>query len=235
MKKLTTIICTVCLFFFSTADLSAQDTRFGLKGGATLYKGTIEIGLGGFSIENTSDSDLGFGGGIFVEFPLNDMFSIQPEVLYMQKNSKESDDFFDDFDDFDDFEDEEAATTNLSYIDAALLLRLNIPLEGNLSPYIAAGPFVGYLMDAKAKVDGDEEDLKEFMNEINYGLVIAAGLNFGRIGIEFRYDMGLANIIDQDALFNGDFDDDFDDDFGFGNVDVTAKVSGFSVMLTISF
>jgi len=236
MKKLTTVICIICLIVFAAIDLSAQDTRFGLKGGATFYKGTVEASLGFINIEMTSDTHLGFAGGIFAEFPINDLISIQPEILYMQKNSKESDDFFDiGFDDFDDFDDERA-TTNLSYIDVPLLLRLNIPIDGNISPYVAAGPFVGYLLDAKAKVDGDTEDLKEFMKDINYGLIFAAGLNFGKVGVEFRYDLGMANIFDEDALLNGDFDDDdFDDDFGFGGIDVSAKLSGFSVMLTIGF
>ena len=222
----------LCIFAFTAIELSAQETRFGLKGGATFYKGTIEVGLGGFNIEATSDAELGFAGGIFAEFPLNDFISIQPEVLYMQKNSKESDDFFDTgFDDFDDFDDE-SATTNLSYIDVPLLLKLNVPLDGNIQPYIAAGPFVGYLLDAKAKVEGDEEDLKEFMKDINYGVIFAAGINFGKIGVEFRYDMGLANIFDEDALLNGD---DFDDDFGLGDIDVNATLSGFSLMLTVGF
>ena len=222
----------LCIFAFTAIELSAQETRFGLKGGATFYKGTIEVGLSGFNIESTSDAKLGFAGGIFAEFPLNDFISIQPEVLYMQKNSKESDDFFDTgFDDFDDFDDE-SASTNLSYIDVPLLLKLNVPLDGNIQPYIAAGPFVGYLLDAKAKVEGDEEDLKEFMKDINYGVIFAAGINFGKIGVEFRYDMGLANIFDEDALLNGD---DFDDDFGFGDIDINATLSGFSLMLTVGF
>lgn len=228
MKKLLSLLCMAGIICFGFSESQAQDTRFGLKGGLTYYKATLEVGVAGFNIETESDADIGFVGGLFAEFPINDMFSIQPEVLYIQKNSKSSDDTFD-FG-FDDDLDGGEGKSKFSYIDVPVLLKLNIPVDGNVSPFIGIGPFVGYLLDAKATGDGVDEDLTDFMNSINYGLIFSGGVNFGNIGVELRYDMGMANIFDEDSIF-----DEIDDDFGFGNLNIDAKLSGFSLMLSIGF
>lgn len=228
MKKLVTILCLIGMMAFSIQSLNAQDTRFGLKGGITFYKGTIDFA--GF--EESTNSALGFTAGVYAEFPLSDYISIQPEVLYTQKRTEESDDFFD--------TDNQVTFT---YLDVPLLLRLNLPLEGSISPFVTAGPYVGYLLDAKDEFNGETEDISEFIEDLNYGFIIGGGIQFGNFNVEVRYDIGLANIYD-DSLFMdemGDLDDidDFDDffDFGdfFGDGSIEGKLSGLSVTFGISF
>lgn len=225
MKKLCTILCLIGLMAFSVKDAVAQDTRFGLKGGITFYKGTIDFA--GF--EESSSSALGFTAGVYAEFPLSKYISIQPEILYNQKNIEEDDSFFD-----------ENNQVSFSYIDVPVLLRLNIPLEGNVSPFVTAGPYVGYLLDAKDEFDGQTEDISEFIEDLNYGIIIGGGVQFGNFNVEVRYDIGLANIY-KDELFMDEFNDfdDFDDffDFGdfFGGGSIEGKLSGLSLTFGISF
>jgi len=95
MKKIISLLCIAGIFALGFSESQAQDTRFGLKGGLTYYKGTVDVNLGFLSLDMESDSDIGFAGGVFAEFPISDFLSIQPEVLFIQKNSKEEGDPFD--------------------------------------------------------------------------------------------------------------------------------------------
>lgn len=213
MKKFIIIVLTTFLITSFLTEIKAQDTIFGLKGGVTYYKGTFDVG--GF--EDTTDPSIGFTGGLFAEFPVSDFLSIQPEVLYIQKNAEESDDFFGET---------ETSKTKLTFVDVPLLLKLKIPLDGNVGPFIVAGPYAGYLIDAVDEINGESEDISDFLNNINYGVLFGAGAQIGAFSIEARYDLGLANLYDTDAFDDNEF-------FDAGDVDVT--LSGFSVLAGISF
>lgn len=68
-------------FLLSTLFVSAQDfeNRFGIKGGLNITLFNIDQqGLGSYSTSET-----GFYGGVFVEFPIDDFLTIQPEALYI--------------------------------------------------------------------------------------------------------------------------------------------------------
>lgn len=228
MKKLVTVICLIGMMAFSVKNAEAQDTRIGLKGGVTYYKGTINFA--GF--EESSNSALGFSAGIYAEFPLSDYISVQPEVLYSQKSIEEEDEFLGG-----------SNQTTFSYIDVPVLLRVNIPLEGSVSPFVTAGPYAGYLMDAKNDLDEQTEDISEYIEDLSYGVLFGAGVQFGNFNVEVRYDMGLSNIYNED-LFMDEFNDldDFDGlddsfDFGdlFGDGTIEGKLSGLSATVGISF
>ncbi|MEO1031911.1 MAG: outer membrane beta-barrel protein [Bacteroidota bacterium] len=70
---------TVLLFVFSIVCVIAQaQTEFGLKGGLnfTFFKVTE----GDFG--TNPDTEVGYYGGVFVDFPIDNGFHIQPELLY---------------------------------------------------------------------------------------------------------------------------------------------------------
>ncbi|MGV8814129.1 MAG: hypothetical protein ACOH2D_08470 [Gelidibacter sp.] len=75
------IIILALFHIISSFVLSAQnvDTRFGVKGG--LNKTFITVDQQNLGVYVTSET--GFYGGVFVEFPIDDFLSIQPEVLYI--------------------------------------------------------------------------------------------------------------------------------------------------------
>ncbi len=227
MKKLLPAFIIAGLLAFTFTNLQAQDTRFGLKGGLTFYKisGELSVDFMGFSETETFDSGtrMGFHGGIFMEKPLNEFLSIQPEINFVQKGGSESDS-----DDLVDFSDEDVT---LSYIDVPLLLKVNIPLDGNVSPFLTAGGYIGYLLDAKAEFGDVTEDISDEVKDISYGLLFGVGANFGNFFVEARYDYGLSNIFDNDLfddeLNGGDFDDI--------NFDFKVRNSGFSIAVGVMF
>lgn len=211
MKKLLTIICAAGLFTSTVNSVQAQETRFGVKGGATLYSLTTE--LAGFG-EETTDGKLGFAAGLYMEKPFSDLISLQIEGLFVQKGGEDEDDFFGD------------ESVTLSYVDVPILIRVNIPLSENVQPYLYGGGYLGYLIDASS----NDEDISEFLEDINYGAAFGAGLSFGRLSLDIRYDLGLANIYDDSELGDlGEFEEFFE------GSSIEASTSGLMLTAGISF
>lgn len=207
MKNQLLPITIFLLLLFSITELHAQESSFGVKGGATAYNLTSEFG----EFESTTDRKIGFEAGIFGDFPISEILSIQAEAVYVQKGGEESDDTFG------------SSSATLSYVDVPLLLKIRAPLDGSVKPYVFGGGYAGYLIDATSDDEGASVDIKEFVDDLNYGLKLGAGVHIGRIVIDARYDMGLANL----------FTDDLDVDQSTGDFKITT--SGVVVSLGISF
>jgi hypothetical protein len=234
MKKILTILCIAGLFAFTVSETQAQDTRFGIKGGLSFYKvaGDFSIDFMGSSLSESFDTGtkMGFHGGIFMEKPLNQFLSIQPEVNFIQKGSRESDDFGDDIDSFFGAFEDDGVT--MSYIDVPLLLKVNIPLGENLTPFLSAGGYLGYLLGAEVEFEGSTEDISNDVKDISYGLLFGAGVNFGFIFVEARYDHGMSNLFENDLFTSGEFNNNFNGDFG---IDVNIRNRGISLAVGFIF
>ncbi len=240
MKTSISIFCVVVLFVLSLSEVHAQDTKVGLKGGAALYSSTLSINLslpaelgGNISEEETSDIKTGFAAGIFIEKPFSDLISGQIEALYVQKGGKEEVSE-------DEIEVEDGGLT-LSYIDIPVLLKINVPLESNIRPFVYGGGFAGYLLDASAEANGEDVDdqveLKDFLTDLNYGLIFGAGVSFGSISVDLRYDLGLANIFDSESDAFGDFENEIGDIEGLQELldGIEVTTSGFMATIGFSF
>ena len=143
------------------------------------------------------DSKIGLALGGFVDVPLgtNSPLSIRGEVGLVNKGAKA----------------EEGSATlklNLDYIEVPVMVKYNIPVEGNLMPNLFAGPVVGFLMSAKQKYefDGDEEemDVKEFLKSTDFSLCFGGGVDIvmgtsSVLTLDVRYELGLTNVLDQDG------------------------------------
>lgn len=234
MKNLI-IICIAVVFAISfVVEAEAQEeSRVGLKGGLGLYSSTASISVQGLSVEETSDSRVGFAAGLFIEKPFSDIVSGQIEALYVQKGGKDS------------VSEEEVEVSDgdltLSYIDVPVMLKINIPIEAEISPFVYGGGFAGYLLDASAEADGesiDEVEIKDLLTDLNYGLIFGAGINFGAISLDIRYDLGLANIFDKDSELFSDLEGELGDEFGeldeiLDGIEITT--SGLMFTLGFSF
>lgn len=185
MKKLISSILTICILLIFAMGLQAQERHFGIKGGAAAYQLTSDFG----GASSTSDPKTAFEAGIFGEFPINRILSIQPEVVFVQKGGEESSETLGN------------SSITLNYVDVPLLLKINAPLDGNFKPYIFGGPYAGYLVDASSESGGQDQDLTEFLEELHYGLKVGLGVRLGNIVFDARYDMGIANIYSEDISF----------------------------------
>lgn len=235
MKNRMITICLAAMIAGSFSLAQAQDTRFGLKGAGALYTTTASISAFGESIEEQSDSKTGFAAGLFIEKPFSDIFSGQIEALYVQKGGK---------DDLAEADVEDGDLT-LSYFDLPVMLKVHVPVDGNISPFVYGGGFAGYLFDAQAEsggvsVEDEGVELRDLLADINYGLVVGAGISFGSISIDARYDIGLANIFDSDSDLIRDLLEEFEGEEGFEEIEqlldgIEVTTSGFQIALGISF
>lgn len=207
MKNQLLPITIFLLLLFSITELHAQESSFGIKGGASAYQITSEFG----DISSTSDRKIGFEAGIFADFPINRLLSIQPEAVFSQKGGEETSQSLGN------------SSITLNYIDVPLLLKINAPVEGMLQPFIFGGPYAGYLVEATSEAEGGSQDLTDFLNEIHYGIKLGLGVNIGSLLIDARYDMGIANLYKED------------EDLGGADSDFKITTAGFVLSLGLRF
>lgn len=161
MKKLF-LVGALALFAAGNAQ------TFGLKAGMNVS-----------SVSNAEDSEskIGLNAGLFMNAPLAESFSIQPELLYNSKGVKWSDG---------------DGTTNADYISVPVMFQYNATPQF----YLEAGPEFSFLMSAKDKWDGDSEDVKENFNSFDFSVGLGAGYYFTpNFGLTARYVAGFTDVI----------------------------------------
>lgn len=181
MKKLLIIIAIV-LFVFT--NVHAQDVNFGVKAGVNFATIT------GDDVDSFS-SRTAFHVGLVSEIVISETFSFQPELLYSAQGSDWSEDF-----DGESFE----GSYNVDYLNVPLMAKFYVGEGFSLE----AGPQVGLLLSAKAEGDFADDDLKDYLKGIDFGVnfgvgyKLEGGLNFGA-----RYNLGLSDAND-DPDYLGD-------------------------------
>lgn len=183
MKKLLIILGLVSMMMLGTSAFAGNE--IGFKAGLNIANLTDDAEL--------PDSYMGIGGGIFYKIAMMDgNISFQPELLYMMKGDKVT-------------EGNMEGKYKLSYLEIPVLVKYEIPTEGNFKPNVYLGPVLSILMSAKAEEsDGtvtDEEDIKDFLKSADFGSTFGAGFGYkvgekGMINFDVRYTLGLSNIID---------------------------------------
>lgn len=163
MKKLMLIS-----FLFAGIGMSAQNAEFGIKGGlnygATGEYETFSDASGDFVNSFEGENKTGFHAGLFAQFEVLGIF-LRPELMYTELNTEYSD--------FD---------YKLSKIDAPVLVGLNVlgPLN------IKAGPSFQYIL--KNDLENTNLTIGDVEKDITVGYQLGAGLDFGRLGFDVRYE-----------------------------------------------
>jgi hypothetical protein len=187
---LTAIFTTVVITTIPTA--SAQGPVVGVKVGLN-YSDLYGDDVG------SSESLQRFCVGTFVGFPISDMVTIQPELLYTQKGTKW--DLYDPV-----VAAVEKAWVKLTYVEIPILTKIVIRPRGNVKPHICSGPYLGVNIAARGTMlqDGEvvEREIIGDVNDIDLGVVSGIGIDVdlgkGAIVIDTRYVLGLSGI-DEDG------------------------------------
>ena len=130
-------------------------------------------------------SKIGLQLGIAAEIGVNDMFAIQPELLFIQKGAKSKAN--------------SDASLNLSYLEIPVLAKVKFGSDA-AKFYAIAGPSIGIAIGGTDKDASGSEDLKfgsdtgQF-KRTDFGLQFGAGVNIKNFIIDVRYGLGLSNII----------------------------------------
>ena len=153
--------------------------QFGIKGGMNISSNS---GLKDLAVN--AKSKVGFNAGVFMNAPIAENFSIQPEVLYNNLGAKTSGDI--------------DATVNLDYISVPVMFQYNATPQF----YLEAGPQFSFLLDSKVSSDnavvqalGNELLKKDNLKSFDFGAGIGAGYWFTpNLGINARYVAGFSDI-----------------------------------------
>ncbi|CAI8790447.1 porin family protein [Chryseobacterium sp. IT-36CA2] len=185
---------------------SKSPVRFGVKAGfnaSTLSNSNREYG------DNNEKIKLGSHVGIFVNIPVAEKFSIQPELLFSQMGSKTEEKYvYPSGLDGHMIRQEFSYTTNLNYLTLPVMVQYNILPQ----LYVEAGPEFGYLLGGKSKGDQKTENTfggtttvssGSFSNKIpmelykrfNFGIGIGAGYYFTQnFGVTARFTAGITDL-----------------------------------------
>lgn len=133
-----------------------------------------------------------FGAGAVVDVGLGGPWSLCFEPMFLVKGS----DFLIAPDDFL-FKNGLAGSFRLSYVELPVFLKFT-SRGGGVRPYAMAGPSAGYLIKARARAMGMDEDAKDLFKKGDLDLGLGAGVLFpaGRSSffVEGRYSLGLINV-----------------------------------------
>ncbi len=176
MKRLIIALALVALM---SGNVLAEGTTFGFMGGLNLANVT------GDDVED-NEMKLCFGGGVFMNFPMTEVISLQPELLYMMKGME--------LGTYDD------AGARMSYIDIPVLAKFTIPTEGAFAPCFLVGPYIGFNLSAESYFEDQEYDIKDQVKSTDFGLVIGGGFDYamgkGNLIFDATYALGLTTIDD---------------------------------------
>lgn len=141
---------------------------------------------------------IGFMGGAVLEIEFSEIFSVQPEVMYIQKRAKYSDVVnvppFGDVS-FD-------ATFKTDYIEIPILLKATFGTS-DFKPFVFAGPNIGIMMsselEVKAMGETQSESIKDETESTDFAIDFGAGGEFkvgsATVFVSGRYSLGLSDTV----------------------------------------
>lgn len=197
IKFLLALLFVVGLGFTSMAQSISVGPRVGLNL-------ATQVVTGGESEEEDAWNDevkanTGVQLGAVANFGISELFSIQPELLFVQKGYKFE-------------EDDMSVTGKYSYLEVPVLAKISFGNE-QLKGFVTAGPTLGYWLSGKDtfKADGgeisgdidfdDDEDGEEkrFEAGASIGVGLAYKVGPGALNFDVRYGAGFTSVYESEG------------------------------------
>lgn len=140
----------------------------------------VKAGLNISSVGGDSEgieSRFGYHAGVFYDMKINDVLGFQPEVVFSSQGAQA----------------EENSDLKIIYNYVNVPLMLKYYVNENLN--IQGGPQFGVLTSAKAKLDDDDEDLKDMLETFDMGVGLGLGYEINKLQFTARYNLGLTNTV----------------------------------------
>ena len=160
-------------------------------------------------VENTSV--VGGQAGFAFDLGLSDLFTIQPELLWIQKGGKTGYTINEDI--------KYSSRTYYNYVEVPVLAKLKFFTESGSGVYLVAGPYAGLAFSGKNKttltllgntttttrdIEFDNKDADERNRRLDWGISFGGGLKFGHVYLDARYNLGINNLLDSDTNNSND-------------------------------
>jgi hypothetical protein len=219
------IIFILLLTFITLYSASAQQAYFGVLGGVN-FADLNGKDKQGEKLNASTRNIPGIGGVIGLN--LNENFSFQLELMYLQKGGvllREP-------------SDPQGIKFKMSFIEVSVFLKIQFGEQ--IRPYIMGGPTLGFLLRSKfeSEIGGllFKGDVQHITREVDFGVGIGAGVNIplgsSNIFLDGRYTLGLTKLNK-----GGTFETNAGDIITEGEVDRAVEIStkGFQIMLGVVF
>jgi hypothetical protein len=188
-----------------------------LQGSATFAQISIKAGINLASVaedaveesfaEQSSKSVVGFQAGLAFDLATESAFSLQPELLFIQKGGRVSYGFNDN--------NKLESRYYYNYLEVPVLAKLKLyNAERSSGVYLIAGPYAGLAVSGKVKteltvfgqtstseedISFDNDDPDDRNRRLDWGFSFGGGIKFGQAYLDLRYNLGVNNLLDQDA------------------------------------
>lgn len=212
---------------FAQNQMTGSDARIGIKAGVNLAR----IHYSGDNVSNLNDftkNNVGYNFTVFGDFGVGNNFFIQPGISLQNKGTKLEGTF--------PLGNESitgTSTVNVMAIEVPINAVYRIPTGNEGALHISAGPYIGFNVSGKSKVNvtqGNGSELGDQVNDLEFGSKTDDNLSstdFGaNFGLAYRlnnglmfggnYGLGLSNLIPKDNQANN-------------NNKATNRVLGFSI------
>lgn len=164
-------------------------TRIALSGG--LVSAAFEEEIGGVATDAV-DNRAGIAFGLAVRRSIGPRLAIAPELLLVAKGGSESGG---------------EAALRFRYLEIPVLVRYDLPAPTELTPWLAAGPVVGWMVSCTLS-DGDTfsescDDAygpDQSYSRFDFGMTMAVGIRMRRIGVSVRREVGFRDIDEADGF-----------------------------------
>lgn len=148
----------------------------------------------------------GFQAGVAFDLGLSKVFTIQPELLFIQKGGKATYRINED--------NQIVSRLYYNYVEVPVLAKLKFYGESGSGFYVLGGPFVGLAVSGKSKTtttllgnttvdeeefEFDNDDEGERQRRTDWGVSVGAGIKFGQAYLDARYNLGINNLLDEDT------------------------------------
>lgn len=173
-SKIMKRILIIAALLLAAVALQAQ-IRFGIKAGANFYKFSGKDAS--FGSDYSPKFNAGFAGGGLVNIPVNEMFSVQGEVLYSMEGSRYN-------------LPGEDVIEKTDYINIPVLFQYNVS-----GFYAETGPQVGFIVRAKETQGSESADTRDEFTSANFSWALGLGYKMSNgIGFGARYNIGIVDI-----------------------------------------
>jgi hypothetical protein len=194
MQNKIRVLVFVFMVIGVTANSNAQ-LNYGIKAGLN-FSAQSEAG----NLYDGQNYKTGKVFGLTMGYGLNDILSINTEVLYQTKGAKNQNNLEHSIAD---------ATYDFDYLTIPVLIeakfseQLGLPAQWGVYGY--AGPYYGWMLNASSDMNDSEvgqTSIDDFASETDYGAVFGIGvsrkLNSIELYSDIRYEMGMAEVISYD-------------------------------------
>lgn len=126
-----------------------------------------------------------FMAGVFAPVRFSEALAVVPEVMYAQKGARL---------DLTDY--------RLDYLDVQVLGKLRVPLTGYFETYVAAGPYVAFVLNRSTDTDleGEPEISAADFDDSDYGVTGEVGIEVplgeSALLLSVRHDFGLPTVLE---------------------------------------